>query len=516
MSSVDFGKYRLLGMMNAGGMAELYLAQASSREGFSKVVALKRILPHLSESDGFVQMFLDEARLASRLDHPNIARIYELGELDAHYYMTMEYLPGEDLARVFKAAQKNGHRVPQAIAAAIVQDAAHGLHFAHELTDSEGRSLHLVHRDVTPSNVIVTYHGAVKLVDFGIAKARTNTHQTVAGTIRGKLAYLSPEQLKGEAPDRRSDVFSLGIVLWELLAGERLFVRSNDAATLRAVSVGEIPELSTIRPDVAPELVEVVKRALARDPAERYQTAGEMYDDIERYFANQPRPSPKIIAGWLEELFGDERAQAKRQIAQGTHLTRSVSLVMREVGDEVRRTPSGKTPRGRFEVTVEATPPGTRRRKQRAHRSWRWAVAIAGAAVLSLLTVAALRWGSSDVQTPISPAYAALELSTQPPGAHVLVNGEPTGLSTPVVLEGLAPNQFLEVRLEKPGFAPVYHRIVLRPGAREKRSSTMQQQLGYAPTEQFAPVARVRVDEEVPSGGDPKHGAHAIVHAASR
>ena len=211
----SFGNYRIIGPIARGGMAELSLAVQVGVQGFTRVVALKRVLPSNAASAPFVQMFLDEARLAARLDHPQIVRIYELGAHQNSYFMSMEYLPGEDLAWVGQLALTAGAPVDPDIAAYIVERAAEALHFAHELTDVDGRPLGLVHRDVTPSNIIVTYNGHVKVVDFGIAKAATNTFEPEVGMIKGKMGYLAPEQFTdGMTIERTCDVFGAGIVLW--------------------------------------------------------------------------------------------------------------------------------------------------------------------------------------------------------------------------------------------------------------------------------------------------------------
>ena len=262
-----FGNYRIIGALAKGGMAELSLAVQVGVEGFTRVVALKRVLPSNAASSPFVQMFLDEARLAARLDHPQIVRIYELGVEKGSYFMAMEYLPGEDLQHIGSLATASGMLIDPDVAAFIVQRAAEGLHFAHELTDPEGKPLQLVHRDVNPSNILVTYQGHVKVVDFGIAKAATNTFETEVGMIKGKMGYLAPEQfMDGMVIDRRCDVFGLGIVLWELLSGQTLFRRESSGATLMAVREGIVPSLRQLRPELDPQLEAIVVKGLPGQP----------------------------------------------------------------------------------------------------------------------------------------------------------------------------------------------------------------------------------------------------------
>ncbi len=216
-------------------MGRLYVAEQVGIEGFSKVVALKRILPHLADSQHFRAMFLNEARVAARLEHPNIVATFELGEVDGNYFISMEYLSGEDLAAVLTRCQTAGP-MPIEIAVALAQQSANGLHYAHEMRDTGGKALELVHRDVSPLNIFVTYYGMVKLLDFGIVKGVTDPSRTVPGVFKGKYAYCSPEQLDGGVVTRQTDIFCLGIVLWECLTGRRLFLRDTDAGDHRCRS----------------------------------------------------------------------------------------------------------------------------------------------------------------------------------------------------------------------------------------------------------------------------------------
>ncbi len=219
LAGEQFGKYLLVGDLATGGMAQIFLAVHQGLEGFNRVVALKRVLPELTDKSELVQMFLDEARLAARLEHPNIVRTYEFGAEANLYYLVMEYLAGEDLNAVLGCALRSHQPLSISFIVKVVSRICAGLHFAHELSDSMGRPLGLVHRDVTPSNIVVTYFGEVKLIDFGVAKAASNVVQTRAGMLKGKISYMSPEQLRARGIDRRSDVFSTGIVLWEMLTG---------------------------------------------------------------------------------------------------------------------------------------------------------------------------------------------------------------------------------------------------------------------------------------------------------
>ncbi|MBL8940536.1 MAG: serine/threonine protein kinase [Archangium sp.] len=313
---VTFGRYLLLRRIAAGGMAHVFLALQRGVQGFEKAVALKVVLPEHAANPDFVQMFLDEARVVARLDHANIVRVYDFGESDGRFYLSMEYLPGEDLSSVLQSLRKTKEPMPLAIAADLVASAAAGLHFAHELTSPTGAPLNIVHRDVSPSNLMVTYHGAVKVVDFGVARAASNLSQTASGTMKGKVGYASPEQVRGEELDRRSDVFALGVVLHELLAGERLFKRDTDLAAMHAILTGAVRPLREVRPDVPPALEAIVTKALHLDREARFQTAAELGDALARWLMSVGHVrSERLIADFLARTFPPERRDARLRAA---------------------------------------------------------------------------------------------------------------------------------------------------------------------------------------------------------
>src|SRR5678815_917127 len=277
-----FGKYLLVGEIAVGGMAEVFLAVHKGVEGFIKVVVIKRVLPHLINNTDFTRMFVDEARLEARLEHPNIVRTYEFGEVNGQYYTAMEYLPGEDLCKALSILSISRQLMPVHIAAGITNQLCAGLHFAHHFTDTDGQPLNLVHRDINPANIIVTYGGEVKIIDFGVAKSKTNV-QTLTGMIKGKVAYMPPEQVLGREVDHRADIFSAGVVLWEMLTGRPLFLRSNEAATLYAIMNAPIPPPSRLRAEVPRQLDEIVRRAVARAPEDRYENAEQMGAALEDF-----------------------------------------------------------------------------------------------------------------------------------------------------------------------------------------------------------------------------------------
>jgi serine/threonine-protein kinase len=277
------GKYELLGFLSTGGMAEIFLARQTGIEDFEKLVVVKKILPQLANEEAFVEMFLDEARIAAKLNHPNIVQIYDLGQEGNEYFIAMEYLEGESLGYLVNKAQKEGYKIPPAIAAGIIAQVCDGLDYAHKYKDVTGKPQDIVHRDVSPQNIIVLFTGLIKLVDFGIAKAASQMHKTCIGTLKGKLAYMSPEQCTGKQLDFRSDIFSVGVVLWEILTRQRLFKRGTEAEIVNAIKSKPIPNIREIRPEISPEFEAIVHKALEKNPQERFQSAAEMGSAIRGY-----------------------------------------------------------------------------------------------------------------------------------------------------------------------------------------------------------------------------------------
>jgi serine/threonine protein kinase len=275
------GKYTIIKRLATGGMAEIFLARVSGLPGFQKMVVIKRILPQLASNNDFVEMFLDEARIAATLQHPNVVQMYDVGVVDGNYFIAMEYLHGEDVRAIMKTVHRAEKKLPLEHALNIVIGVASGLHYAHEKVGFDGNKLDIVHRDVTPQNIIVTYDGAVKLLDFGIAKASNRFGETRFGTLKGKVPYMSPEQCRGEPLDRRSDIFSLGIMLYELTLGKRLFRGKSDFDLLKQIVEGVVPPPRELDPGYAPDLEAIVMRALEKEKDRRYATARELQAELE-------------------------------------------------------------------------------------------------------------------------------------------------------------------------------------------------------------------------------------------
>jgi serine/threonine protein kinase len=319
------GKYEIIKRLATGGMAEIFLARVSGLPGFQKMVVIKRILPQLATKTDFVEMFLDEARIAATLQHPNVVQMYDVGVVDGNYFIAMEYLHGEDVRSLSRMVHRQDKKLPLEHALNILIGVSSGLHYAHEKVGFDGRPLEIVHRDVTPQNVIVTYDGAVKLLDFGIAKASNRFGETRFGTLKGKVPYMSPEQCRGEPLDRRSDIFSLGIMLYELTLGKRLYQGKSDFEVLKQIVEGTVTKPSELDKDYPKPLEEIVMRALEKEKDKRYQTARDIQADLESMVrADRLHVSPIALTRFMEETFGQKieawrEAQAKG-VTLGEHL----------------------------------------------------------------------------------------------------------------------------------------------------------------------------------------------------
>ena len=316
-----FGKYYLLERINVGGMAEVFKAKAFGVEGFERLVAVKRILPSVAQDEEFIRMFIDEAKIAVQLNHANIAQIFDLGMADGAYYIALEYVPGKDLRTLFENARKTRRPVTIPQACYAVLKICEGLDYAHNKRDAHGRELHIVHRDVSPQNVLVSHEGEVKVIDFGIAKAAGRASRTKAGILKGKFGYMSPEQVRGLPLDRRSDIFSLGIIVYELLTMERLFVGESDFATLEKVRNVEILPPTTYNRNIPEDLEDIVLKALSRDPDDRYQSAADFHDALQRFlFTSGLFYSRKDLSDYMKECFADDIELEHRKLEQYRHL----------------------------------------------------------------------------------------------------------------------------------------------------------------------------------------------------
>ena len=534
-----FGRYRLLGLLGQGGMGRLYVAERRGIQGFVKIVALKRILPHLADSAQLKEMFLNEARIAARLEHPNIVATYELGEVDGKYFISMEYLPGEDLSAIIARCLTGGRPIPAEVAAALAQQAAQGLHYAHEARDGQGKTIGLVHRDVNPRNISVTYHGVVKLLDFGVVRG-PQSQKSVPGVFKGKYGYCAPEQLEGGRVDRRTDVFCLGIALWECLTGTRLFDASSDATTIDAVRSRKVEAPSSLRPEIPAAMDVIVLRALARDPAQRYQSAHDMSEELDRFLLEcESRPTTKAVGRWLETTFTTERAALKKAISQGGEVEAALERLAaldaatRTASGDVTGSASGRPSSSKMQSRAmwstsfgagstgsgDSRPSAPPQQQQRVSASGMRAAEpqrVTGETVprvrrtgslpaqpvaapqskgrMPLVTIVVLAVAVGLVvggavlraqrSAPDAPAVVAasgtatLEIKTEPPGAHVFVDGSPSGLLTPAVLKGLPAGRTVQLSLDKQGYQPVSQQALLEEGKSQTLSFTLREAQG--------------------------------------
>jgi eukaryotic-like serine/threonine-protein kinase len=517
-------------------------------------------------------MFLNEARIAARLEHPNIVATYELGEVDGNYFISMEYLPGEDLSAIITGCQVG--RMPIDIAAAMTQQAAQGLHYAHEARDGHGRSIGLVHRDVSPRNIFVTYHGVVKLLDFGVVRG-PERQKSIPGVFKGKYGYCAPEQIEGRPVDRRTDVFCLGIALWECLTGARLFDAATDVATIDAVRSRPIEAPSVLRPDIPPELDAITLRALAREPDRRFKTASDMSEELDHFLVGMDeRPTSKSVGRWMESIFGSERASLKKAISQGGEVEATLERLfalnaIRPASDRGTGERTGSSggqakaqPRALWSTSIGSHPSGDRRsepssgslsgRSSSSGRSaigtpptpTRAAAAAVRAAVestggrgqpaarkstmpivlgvglvltgIAAVAAVALRGERSSSDSPAgraARATATLEIQSQPPGAHVFVDGSPSGLHTPAVLNGITAGSKVQVRLDKAGYEPATEQVTLVEGQKRTLSLVLRGSSGIvkivgAPARASIYLDDREVDASKPLPASP--GAHKL------
>ncbi|HEY1549941.1 MAG TPA: serine/threonine-protein kinase [Kofleriaceae bacterium] len=307
------GRYELLARLATGGMGEIFLARLEGAAGFEKLCVVKRILPHLADDARFRQMLIAEAQIAAKMAHANICQVYELGETAGQLYIVMEYLEGVTMLPLLRRASKANAPLDLGFIAGVIQQTTDALHYAHELKDRSGEPLGLIHRDVTPANIFLCDSGVTKVLDFGIAKARGASAKTEDGAVKGKYAYMAPEQLRGTSIDRRVDLFALGVVLYETVALRRLFQRKTDYLTFRAVMEQPIPDIRRYRPDAPDALVAVIARALDRDPANRFDTARQLGSAVLDSIGRRPW-SQGELGDFVKANFADELAQRAAQV----------------------------------------------------------------------------------------------------------------------------------------------------------------------------------------------------------
>jgi eukaryotic-like serine/threonine-protein kinase len=401
-----YGDYELIRPLASGGMAEIFLARKIGVRGFTKLVVVKRIRREMVNQN-MVGMFLDEAHVAAKLDHPHIVAISDLGEAEGTYFIAMEYLRGQTLRQLHTRLLERSKMLPAQLWVHLLDQSLDGLHYAHELRNDAGQLVGLVHRDFTPSNIMITYTGNVKLIDFGVAHVTEPTnHQTMVGAIKGKIAYLSPEQCLGKPVDRRTDIFAAGAVLWEMLSGRQLFTGPTDPAIIVSVIQGEIPSPGMPGFPVDPELEAIIRKCLDRDLGRRYQTVAELREDLRRFLRRVEKVDTSDVSAIMAEMFADERASDEKALRE---MSNSGPISSSGTGS-VSRSQSSSVAKAAQEA---AAPPRSNNRMVGI---------LVGMAAVFALSAAAWRFWLSKPEPPpkiaIVPASGTTQANNPPPNTQ--------------------------------------------------------------------------------------------------
>ena len=463
-----FGKYTLIRKLATGGMAELFLAIQKSVAGFEKLLVIKRILPSMNQDHAFIEMLLHEARIAATLSHPNIVQIFDVGQIDNQFFIAMEHVHGEDLRSIVRQMKVKGvYEFPIEHALAIVLGMCAGLSYAHEKRDLDGTALNIVHRDISPQNVVVTFTGDVKIVDFGIAKSDTRVGEsTKSGKLKGKVPYMSPEQARGEPVDARSDIFATGVMLFELTTGKRLFKGQSEYETLRLICERDYPRPSDVRQDYPADLEAIVMKALAKDREERYQSAREMQADLEAFVRrHQIAVSSLELNKFMQMLFEEKLASQKEALLQGKQLADIIEMQHRN-----------SHPDGTLELAVvgssQSMPAAARTVTDvNASRLRSNKVLFAGIGVVALGVLGGIVGYALVKPKPEAPAVStaapvkgSLLVESDPAGASIWINGDLRAEVTPATIVQLPTGVPLDVKLTMDGYEQAKQDVKLASG----------------------------------------------------
>lgn len=478
-----FGKYTLLRRMATGGMAEIYLALQRSVAGFEKLIVIKRILPAMNQDRGFIDMLLHEARVAATLSHPNIVQTIDVGQVDGTYFIALEHIHGEDLRSIVRQMKKKGvTEFPVEHAIGIILGMCAGLSYAHEKRDLDGTALNIVHRDISPQNVLVGFAGDVKIVDFGVAKSGTQTQEnTKSGQLKGKVPYMSPEQARGEEIDWRSDIFAIGVMLFELTTGKRLFKGATEYETLKLIIERDYPRPSWVAQNYPPGLEAIVMRALEKDRSARYQSAREMQADLEAFVRDEKLPVSSIAtAEFMKMLFEEKLAAQKEALMQGRQLADIIANEIihnerTEAGAESGRlSTTNVTSTGSGAIALQSVPPPAKPSRAK------WVVfGILGLAAIGAGAFVMTRPKPETKVEAASPTpepakqKAKLVVKSEPTGAHIWINGEPLAEKTPATLDNLPVGQ-IDVKVGMEGYASKTEKVTLAVGEPLTKNFTLQ------------------------------------------
>ena len=468
---VRFGQYVLLEKIATGGMAEVWKARMRGVEGFQKIVAIKKILPHLSDNREFIDMFIDEAKLAAQLNHNNIIHIYDLGKIQSSYYIAMEYVDGYDLKTILKRAQERDQPLTIELALFIASKIAAALDYAHRKRDFENRDMGLVHRDVSPQNVLISEEGDIKLCDFGIAKAASKASHTQAGALKGKLQYMSPEQAWGKAIDRRSDIFALAMVLFEMLTARQLFTGENEMSILEQVREARVEAPSKLNEEITPEIDRIVLKALAKEPENRYQTAADMARDLDAVlYEMRPTPTSADLAIYMHRL------SAAAPVVAPAFVEPEPERIMEDSGPPLSGQPKA--------AVLHQTPPGVVMPIWEASRSEKKSPVGLIAAAAVVIVVAGVGgfvwWQSQSKPAPVRTAVAAPK--PVPPPVQTTTTAVAPPLTSTVSVQ-------TETQTQPPALDPtkvneeVQKRLAAERSKLEEQSRKQQQQAAAQPSQ---------------------------------
>ncbi|MBI5181400.1 MAG: serine/threonine protein kinase [Nitrospirae bacterium] len=526
---IPFGKYYLTEKIATGGMAELYRAKRVGVAGFEKLLVIKKILPHLSCHDEFVSMFINEAKIAAQLSHPNIVQIFDLGKIEDSYYIAMEYVWGKDLKAILKKGKEKNLLPSMEHAIQIISKACGALDYAHKKKDLKGNEINLIHRDVSPQNILLSYEGDIKIVDFGIAKAASKTSDTRTGVLKGKIAYMSPEQAWGKPIDRRSDIFSLGIVFYELLTGEMLFKGDTDLNTLERVREAKVAPPTRFNKEIPKEIENILLRALAKEPQERYPFASIMQEELEAFIHSiKSFPSTLNLQNYMHTIFKDEiEAEAKalqeEDTIVATHLEKTMAATIggekrapvkqvsekrhgKEIGEKISKRKEGNPlryillallflslgslfylrpevflPVKEILLNYSNSPESSKKAQNKIEGSIK-----AGQSTAKEPPLTTPKEG--PMAEPIKPkkvegdkevivnqvGYGAIIIESMPAGANIFLDEKDSGLKTPASIQNLTAKEPHNIRLTLVGFKEWSDKINLKEGEKIKLSAQLK------------------------------------------
>lgn len=476
----QFGKYFLLQKLAMGGMAEIYKAKTYGVDGFEKLLVIKRILPHCSADKDFITMLIDEAKLSVLLSHANIVQVYDLGKVAEDYYISMEFIHGVNLRDIMYRCREDRLPISTDIAVYIASEICKGLDYAHRKTDHNNKPLNIIHRDVSPQNILLSYEGEVKIVDFGIAKAAMNISHTMAGILKGKIAYMSPEQAMGKKIDSRTDIFSVGILLYEMLTGSKLFTGESQFEILKKIRTTLLsPE--TLPDSIPAPLKPVIAKALAHKVDARFQHAGDLQIELTKYlYSTYIDFSPRKLAAFIRKIFTKEITEEQTLAAKEADVEDLTTSVDREEGakqmDIVHRddtippkraakeavetsdTTTPIAPRADTSTKISGKSPPKVKKGRSILRMTMLLLALAGAAYAAVKYVPAVRfWELKEPRpetTEEAPRFGSLNITSMPSGASVFLDGKDTGRTTPTILEEISIGKDYTIRVEKENFSP--------------------------------------------------------------